>query len=627
MTWRESDHLSELPGRPSHPLKALLFVAGLALAGILAGCSLIGIGVGAIFDAHHDDPLLLRGWELHRIGIGKRVSLVLRDNRAIQGVFGGLDASPYEYKERYAAWRAAPSNGEAPALGDTVAIETTAGKLRSGEFQGFEYGALSLQRKGHSTADQIAYKQIARASTERGATWDGSRLAGMATTGLLPLRSCMLLDKTRIPLEQVLQVTAPRTHHGKIIGFLVGAVIDALVIISIGNAIGSSYNEPVYYSCPYVYSFEGQRYVREGDVFPGAIFRAAQRSDRLSLEHLPLTAADYRLRLINELQEIEYLDEVKLLVVDGPEGVPVVPVPGGRFRTLTSPLAPVRATDLGGATVLEQVSSRGDEAWAGNPFARDPEHPSRSREGLLLEFPRPANAESVVLVFHAQPTPWASRLMREVLALQGPNLSEWYAGIEADPAAQAEFHRAYRREAQLILRVWSGEAWREAGVINPHEATLLPLVGIPGHALRLRVDSTAGLWSIDSVQADFGVESPVEVVEVSARIARTQKGEDVRSLLESADGRRHSLQPNRSSVDLVFDPPPLKPGRRRSVFLEATGYYTPLVPTTGKENHALFSVLMKEPGGLGHFSQDLAQSELEKRLSPTLSDGNGPDGP
>jgi hypothetical protein len=622
MAWTESDHRSK-GLRRSRPaarcvflLKALLLVASVAMAGALAGCSLIGFGVGAAFDARHEEPVSLSGWQVDRVGIGKRVSVVLRDSHVIKGVFGGLDASPHEYKTRYTAWRAAQTTVDVPTLGDSITIETTAGKEESGEFQGFEYSSLSLQRKGHPTASQVPYKKIARASNQQGATWDGAQLAGMAAAGLLPLRSCMLVDKTRVPLEQVLQVAVKRARHGKTIGFLVGAMIDAIVVVAIADSFGSSSHEqPVYTSCPYVYSFQGERYVREGDVFPGAIFKAAQRPDRLALEHLVASTGSYRLRLVNELQEIEYLDEVKLLLVDGPEGMPVVAAPGGRFRTLTGPMPPIKATDLGGRAVLEQVSGQGDGAWAGNPFARDPEHPSRSREGLLLEFARPLGAKAVTIVCRAQPTPWASRLMREVLALQGPNLSAWYARVEADPAARAEFQGAYRREAQLILSVWTGAVWREAGTVNPHEATELPLDGIRGDVLRIRIDSTAGLWSIDSVQVDYGGGAPVEVIEAGARVARTQRDGDVRALLEHTDGRRHRLEPNRDSVNLVFDAPPLKPGRRRSLFLKASGYYTILVPTRREEDPTLFAKLLKEPGRLGQFGLDLAQSELDERLS------------
>jgi len=614
-------------GRRVH--RVLLCSSVLALACALTGCSLIGLGIGAKIDSSHKAPsMVLDGWDLERVAKGTRVRVVRRRSGAAEGVFKGLDVSTQEYDQRYESWRGGQAaSGALPRIGDSITVEGTSGKVRPGAFLGFEYQSLAFREDGEAFDRHVFYRDISRVSAAGGGAWEGAQLSGLAAEGRLPLRSCMLLDKARIPLEDVSRVEVWRAGKtGKLVGFLLGAVVDGIVIAALVSDDSPPPPPPTYYSCPYAYSFDGRRYVEEGDVFPGALLAAWQRSDRLVLEHLAERDGTYRVRLTNRLPEVEHVDEVKLLVVDGPEGA-VVPAPRGGFRVLASPLAPVKATDLRGTDVRDLVRASDGQAWVGSPLARDPEHPAEARDGLLLEFPRPAGARSVTLAFRVQPTPWASHLLREVLALQGAGLPAWYARMDRDAAAQAEFRQAYRREAQLLARVWNGASWQDAGVVNPHEAMELPLDGISGDVLRLRLESTAGLWSIDSVRADFRAGVSFEVLELSPVAARTRNGDDLRGLLGSADGHRHVMERG-DSVDLVFEAPPPKSGRRRSFVLRAAGYYTVQVPADREAQPSLFSRLVQEPGALGRYGVDLLESDVARRFPPaaSLADATAPAG-
>jgi hypothetical protein len=57
-------------------------------------------------------------------------------------------------------------------------------------------------------------------------------------------------------------------------------------------------------------------YDESHETFGGAIFHAAQRTDVDNLDHLAEVGGAYRVKLTNELQETQYVDELKLLVVD-----------------------------------------------------------------------------------------------------------------------------------------------------------------------------------------------------------------------------------------------------------------------------------------------------------------------
>jgi hypothetical protein len=585
--------------------KAFVFGPVLIAAGALAGCSLIGYGIGSKIDASNRKLVAVDGWNLERVEAGAQIHVLLRSGGEVAGAFEGVDYSAAEYSARYDAWRGGHADFAALEVGGGVEIVDVGGKELSGTFVAFDDSSLVVVRGDTGTVDRISYRKIDRISAPGGATWAGARLAELASQGRLPLRSCLVMEnRPRVPMEQIDRVEMLRAgSKARVVGFLVGAAVDAVLVAAL---IHPTPTPPPTSSCPYVYSFDGRRYVHEGDAFPGSMFQASQATDRLVLSHLHDAHDPVRLRLANELDEVEYVDEIKLMAVDGPSEAVVTPLPSGRFRALSAPVAPIRAADLSGRPVLEN-----GEPWVGSPLSDAAGAPAGMADGIVLEFPRPAASRSVTLAFRIEPLPWASHVLWRVLQLQGRDFPGWYARTNADAVARAEFMGAFRREGHLRLQVWSGADWRDEGYVPVHQAAEMSLEGIAGETLRIRlVASTPGLWKVEGVLADFGAETALDVIELPAASARTAAGEDVRNLLAAVDGRRLVMR-HGDSVDLAFVPPSPRPGRRRTFVLKAAGYYSILVPAEGEPQTALFARLVKEPGAFRWFSREVLRADIE----------------
>ena len=573
------------------------------------GCTLIGFGIGAAIDKSHKRPDIVEGWRITRIEKGTRVNVFLRDGRQVQGIFNGLSFDGKEYAQRYEERQKQADGGALPPLGDTITVSRPNGKTTAGRLEGFELASITVRPEGSSPALDVPFERLSAVSLAGHEPLSGAQLQTLSGQGALPLRSRMAVGDDLIPVEHVSRIEVPHRGHAKAIGALLGLAVDGLIIA----ALIDYYSHPLFNtSCPYVASFDGQRYAPEGEVFAGAMFRASPRSDRLVLEHLAESHGEYRLRLTNELQETQYVDEVKLIVVDGPEDARVVPGPGGRLHGLRSRVAPVEATDLRGSNVLPLVASRDGEAWVSSPFGRDPESPEDRRDGLVVEFPRPPGASSVSLTFAAETTPWASTLLRRVLALQGTHLTAWTERMNADRAARSRFQEALRREGQLILSVWTGVSWRAVGIVTSHQSVDLDLGGIPGERLRVRLDSSAGLWSVDSIEAAFGADAPADALELSPLSAKTREGKDVLALVAMRDGRHHLMKPIVGAVDIAFAAPARNAGRRRTLILKAAGYYNIEIPSGQERQEALFERLVSEPGAFGQYSLQLLHAGVHR---------------
>jgi hypothetical protein len=93
-------------------------------------------------------------------------------------------------------------------------------------------------------------------------------------------------------------------------------------------------------------------------------------------------------------------------------GSPPLPClgPGATVSSAAAAAArpPSRAVDLHGRNVIDEVRAIDHDVWISNPFGRDPENATAVRDGILVEFLRPAGAKSVKLTFNVRNTAWAS---------------------------------------------------------------------------------------------------------------------------------------------------------------------------------------------------------------------------
>ncbi len=140
-------------------------------------------------------------------------------------------------------------------------------------------------------------------------------------------------------------------------------------------------------SCPYLYAWDGERYAFVTDFLGagemGYWVAPGVRSHPDPLEYVRMAPGQlrprdgrYEVRVTNELEEVLYLDRVRLLAVDHPGGVEVYPDEGMtstakafRLFTVKDPRAP-RVTDASGADATEQARGVDQRFVEGFPLHR-----------------------------------------------------------------------------------------------------------------------------------------------------------------------------------------------------------------------------------------------------------------
>jgi len=596
-----------------------------AALGIAAsGCSLIGLGVGAISDSRQK-MLTLPGWQIETVAKGRDVVLSLADGSTLAGKFEGLVPEPWEeYRTRYASFRSREGAPRLPVLGPGATVKGRNGVVTQGDLLGFDAGVVLIGYAGRSAPARISLDVVESLSDDQGTTLESGQLAWLASTRALPLQTTIAISgesgRRHVPSDDVRQVVVPATRHGKLAGFLIGAVIDAVVIAAIASDDPPPPPPDTYYSCPFVYSHDGRGFVLDAEVFGGAIFEKAQRADWAALSRLRESDGAYRVKLTNELPETQYVDALSLVVVDHAPGSRIVPTLSGELFELRAPQPAARAADLAGWNVLDLLARPDGRSWISNPFGRDPDDRSQLRDGVVLEFDRPERASGATLALSVRNTAWASYLQGQLLELPGRDIDAWYASLDASPAARERLLDAMQREGMLLVSVWDGSVWVRAGVVwavgpsvSRGQALRLDLRGIPGDRLLVKLDSTAGLWQVDDVVVDFAAV-PLRGSELAISAARDQDGRDVRDLLAFGDGRRYVMPTRRDWAELRFTAPPPVQDRQRSVLVKSSGYYQIRVLARGEPQTALLDRLIDEPGAYAQYTLRLLNERSRHAL-------------
>lgn len=446
-----------------------------------------------------------------------------------------------------------------------------------------------------------------------------------------------------IPLEELSYIQVERVNSGKTVLAILGVTA---VAAGISLALFFALKE----SCPFVYGFDGERYVLDAEPLGGAICKGLERTDLARLDHLRPVRGEYRLALRNEVEETQQLDRCDLLLVDHAAGCEVVPDLAARLYRVSGAVPPAEVTDEIGRDVTRFFAAEDAIAWQTHMAAlaegppqgdgREPgSRPAPTRHTLTFRFARPEGVERAYLVVNAGATPWGSNMIREMLALRGAQLAEWYAEVDAGGPALARMQGFLAREElyHLKIHLQSAIGWEQQGHIfsgGPwvHETRALPidLSRVDGDSLVIRLDPPCGFWGIDRVNLAWDVAPAPEPVAIAAHLAlegvdvalpgngSAGAAPDIVSSLAEADGRYHVMPEVGDAFTLCFPAPDVAPGLERTIFLRATGYYQIHLPDDLPDRTPELAAIGATPGGITHYALDLFrkwQAEIERTFA------------
>lgn len=407
-----------------------------------------------------------------------------------------------------------------------------------------------------------------------------------------------------LPYADIETLTVMKRRGDVVTAIICIAVVAAFVFGVIG-ASATAPRAPSGKSCPFIYSYDSENFMLDAEPYGGAICRGLKRTEWLPLSHLREADGGYRVLVANELDEMEFTDELKLVVVDHPRGVSVVPDAQGRVHSLLKPEPPQKAVDKDNRDILPFITAADGYFWTGRPEAMDPDKPASLRDSLTLEFPKPAGARTAKLLAGAWTTVQGSASAEGILGLHGREINRYYEEVNARGPAYRNLMAWYMNEELYMLKVWveTKDGWQPRGLIYgggpfvaKEKAYVLDVSDVPGEVLRIRLNPPLEFWMFDRLAVDYSPDLPLNSREIAATSALDQDGRDVRRLLASNDDIFLKMPNKGDQTELRFDAPPRIPGLDRTVLLKASGYYDVRLEAKGEPRRELLDRIHNEPG-------------------------------
>jgi hypothetical protein len=384
---------------------------------------------------------------------------------------------------------------------------------------------------------------------------------------------------------------------GTILAVIGVTVLAAAIVVGVAVATKES--------CPFIYSWDGRRYVFDGEPYGGATMRALERTDWSELEQLRASHGQYRLMLTNEVDETQHTNRIALWVVDHPTGTTVVMDREGHAHAFRALLPLTAARDETGQDLLPWLRSNDHAAWYPNlrAYARE-DSLGDTRNHITLEFARPPGATRVFLVSNAATGQWGSHMIRTMLGMRGNRVHEFYAAINDSPLYRQQLLEWNRREElfELFFEVRRGDEWVHQDFIpgggpfiSESRAIPVDLAGVTGDRVQIRLHPPIGFWSLNSFHLAWE-EAEASVTELTPESGSGVGGASVVNALRAVDSLYLDFPDRGDRTTLAFKAPPTRPGMERTVFAETRGWYEVHLHDLGEPDLAAIQRLTVEPG-------------------------------
>ena len=403
--------------------------------------------------------------------------------------------------------------------------------------------------------------------------------AGSATIPLQDLRELRIIEKdTGKTIASYILVT---------LGGAAAAFALLLVIVALTKS-----------SCPYVYVYDGEGFVFQGETFGGAIAPNLERDDYMPLPFARSQDGFYHLRINNELKERQYLDLAELLLVHHLPEEQVLLDRNGQPHLLRQPVPPLIAESFSATDVQASLRNHDRDVYFFNEENADD-------SGLFLTFARPAGITKGKLVLTAKNTLWFDYIFGEFLAKFGGAYPEWMDRQAKIPSDQRQAN-VIRSEFPLSIYLERDGDWQ----LVDHLSTVGPLANrdfvvpvdlsdLTADTFRIKIETGFMFWEMDRVAIDFSENPELSVSSIAPAQAIGTYGQDWREALLVADGTYMAQERTGEVTELLFGVPEPPAGQVQSTFLHTRGYYELVRDFTGLPQVDALNRFKEE----GHFSE------------------------
>lgn len=388
--------------------------------------------------------------------------------------------------------------------------------------------------------------------------------------GLTKEKEIVEIDKS-----DILYVMVARTNTSA----SVAASLGVLVGVFLGFALIAAVTKQ---SCPFVYSFDGENYIFDGEPLGGATTKGLERTELSKLEYLNVVEGKYKLLVKNEVPETQYIDQMSLLVVDHQIGTEVYADLECNISTINNFQKVIYGKDENGNEITDFVLNDDKIFWQTQLPLDETKVKNTLRHQLTFAFLKPADEQNAKLIINAGTSLWGSQMIREMQTLYGVYIDSWYDQIDEDGLAKQQMLQFIEREELYIMKaqVKEGDNWVPKTSINgggPFIAETrtynLDLENVIGDTLFIQFNIPYGFWTLDYLAVNYENNSEPIIQELELINAIDHNGKNISTTLFNEDDDYHLMPIVGDYFFAEAEAPEIKEGFDRTIFLKTSGYY------------------------------------------------------
>ncbi len=410
-----------------------------------------------------------------------------------------------------------------------------------------------------------------------------------------------------IPFENIAKAEINKLDGSKTVIFTTGIAVGtvyAIVIIALLAKGGS---------CPFIYSEDGLAANFEGEIYSGATAIPLERNDYLPLKSIKPVDGLYKIKLANEVKEIQNTNLTELIVFDHSPETRIMVDKYGISHTLADIKKPVSAYDCYGRSLKEELSGYDSLRYI-SQVIKDPV----LKDTISLSFEKPHNATSARLVMSGKNTMWLDFMFVKFTDLFGNRYDNWKK--KRNEKSQEELLKwSFDQGMPLAVYIETDSGLKFSDYFNlpgpmadKADILNLDLTGVTGDKVNIKLVAGLLFWDIDFTGMDFSVNQAVVKTAVPLSSATDENGKNVSGMLLHDDDL-YLIQPEvTNETSITFPAPPAVPGMSRSVILHSKGNYEILRDTRGKPDIVYLKTFL-EPGAFTKFSKEHFLQYYQKR--------------
>jgi len=415
------------------------------------------------------------------------------------------------------------------------------------------------------------------------------------------------LGRITIPFETITHVEIQDMDLAKTVLYSMGGMIGCVGIFFVGLLLTS---------CPFVYDFDGEQYQFAGEIYAGSVYPPLERHDYLVMPHLKESDGTYKLKITNEVREIQHTNLLDLIAVDHPHNSSVRFDKYGDIRTILEPESPVSAVSNGEYDILSLIEERDDELFISEaPLGSD-----ALMDSIVLRFQKPANTSNAKLIMQGRNSLWLDHVYGVLAEKIGKKYETWQSK-QADKSRDELIETTLAQGIPMSVYLDEGNGWEMvdyfniAGPLATKEDVLnLDLSQVEGDFVNIKLTFGHLFWEIDKLAMDFTPDIPVHQTSLTLTQAISQDGTDIHGLVNQDDGEYYVQSEIGDSAELVYESIPKPNELKRTFLLHSKGHYKVIRENTSEPDLVQLSKYQK-PGGLLEFSRDHMNDLMESIAS------------